>query len=132
LGAAASEWTKRRLRGAPKFRGRKQRPRPEETALAAMSVADGFNLLAKQEPRLLPIADEVMRVAETGRLAGHDDSSIRTAALDIMLRIVATDPLVGPKASKHSRDAGLVATLTAAQVVWAHLASLAGVSRGEP
>jgi hypothetical protein len=82
-----------------------------------MPVADGFNLLTQQEPRLLAIADEVTRVAQAARSAGQDESSLRTSILDIMLRITASDRLVGPKASRHSKDAGLVATLTAAQVV---------------
>jgi hypothetical protein len=132
LHAAASEWTHRRREGAPRVWGRRRRPTSEETALGAMPVADGFNLLAQREPRLLAIADEVIHVTETGRSVSQDESTIRTAVLDIMLRIVATDPLVGPKAPRHSKDADLVATLTAAQVVWAHLASIGGVSRVEP
>jgi hypothetical protein len=132
LHAAASEWTRRRRGGAPRVWGRRRRLTSEETALAALPADEGFNLLAQQEPRLLAIADEAIRVAESARLDGQDGASTRTAVLDIMLRIVATDPLTGPKASRYSKDADLVATLTAAQVVWAHLASITGVSRVEP
>jgi hypothetical protein len=128
LHAAAREWTNRQRRGAPRVWGRRPRPTSAETALAALPVADGFNLLSQQEPRLPAIADEVIRIAHTARSAGQDEPSIRTAVLDIMLRITAADPLVGPKAARHSKDAHLVATLTAAQVVWAHLTSVAGVS----
>jgi hypothetical protein len=95
-------------------------------------MPDGFNLLSQHEPRLPAIADEVIRFAHTARSAGQDEPSIRTVLLNIMLRITATNPLVGPKAAKHSKDADLLVTLTAAQVVWKHLASIAGVSPSAP
>ena len=130
--AAASEWKRRHGGRAPRVWGRKRTPTSEETALAAMPVADGFSVLARQEPRLLAIADEAIRIAESARSAGQDELSIRAVVLDIMLRIVATDPLVGPKARRHSGDADLVTTITATQVVWAYLASIAGVPRLAP
>jgi hypothetical protein len=90
LHLATFVWTNRRRGGAPSVWGR--RPTSEETALAAMPVAQGFSELAQQEPKLFAIANEVIGVAETARSGGQDESSIRTAVLDIMLRISTTDP----------------------------------------
>jgi hypothetical protein len=91
-----------------------------------MPVAEGFSLLAQEEPRLLLIADEALRAAQAGRSAGEDESVVRASIFDIYTRIVTTDPMVGLNASKGG--GGLVATSTADQVVWAYLASITGVS----
>jgi hypothetical protein len=64
---------------------------------------------------LLLIADEALRVAEAGRSAGQDAPVVRASVFDVYTRIVTTEPMVGPNASKVG--GGLVATSTAAQVV---------------
>ena len=124
LGTAAAERELRTRVGVPRIIGRRRST--EEKALAAMPVAEGFSLLAQEEPRLLLIADEALHVAEAGRSAGEDEPVVRASVFDVYTRIVATEPMVGPNASEVG--GGLVATSTAAQVVWAYLASITGVS----
>jgi hypothetical protein len=124
LGTAAAERELRTRVGVPRVIGRKRTP--EEKVLAAMPVAEGFDLLAREEPRLRSVADEALQVAETGRAAGEDESSVRASVGAIQVRIVSTDQIVGPHANKGGH--GLIATSTAVQVTWAYLASITGVS----
>ena len=127
--AAAGEWANRRRVGVPKVWGRKRTS--EEKDLAALPVAEGFRLLAHHEPRLLAVADEAIQIAATGRSAGQNDSSIRTSISNLFVRIVATDPIVGSQAIGQSKLPRLVTTAPATQVVWAHLAAIADVTRGD-
>lgn len=124
LGTAAAERNLRTRVGVPKVIGRRRTT--EERVLAAMPVAEGFDLLAREEPRLLLIADEALRVAQTGRSAGEDEASVRASICEIAVRMVNTDPIIGPRAPKG--DDGLIVTTTAVQVAWAYLASITGVS----
>ena len=125
LGKAAAEGTLRSRVGVPRVIGRRRTP--EEKVLAAMPVTEGFALLAQQEPMLLMVADEALRIARSARADGDDESSIRASIFDIFTRIATTDPIVGRYASKGA--GGLVATDTATHVVWAYLATITGVSR---
>jgi hypothetical protein len=111
--------------GVPRVIGRKRTH--EEKVLAAMPVSESFALLAQREPRLLTVADEALRVAESARGAGEDESSVRASISGLFARITAIDPIVGPKASGHSENPGLVVTETATQVVWTHLVSITDV-----
>jgi hypothetical protein len=51
----------------------------EEARLAAMPVAEGFSLLAHEEPRLPLIADEALRAVQAGRSAGVGESVVRAS-----------------------------------------------------
>ena len=84
LGTAAAERELRTRVGVPRVIG--QRRSTQEKLLAAMPVAEGFRLLAQEEPRLLLIADEALLAAQAGRSAGEDES-----VLVRVKRAVATD-----------------------------------------
>jgi hypothetical protein len=125
LGTAAAERKLQTRVGVPRVIGRRRTA--EEKLLAAMPVTQGFALLAEEEPRLLLIAVEALQAAEAGRAAGEVESVCRASIFDIYTRITATDPIIGPSASSATTG-GLITTSTAVQVVWAHLASITGVS----
>jgi hypothetical protein len=123
LGTAAAEWRLRSRVCVTRMIGRKCSS--DEKALAAMPLQDAFVVLAQQEPRLTDVAEETLRTAEACRSAGQAESSVRAAVGEIFLRILSIEPIIGPKSPHQSR---LVTSPTAVRVVWARMASIAGVS----
>lgn len=88
-----------------------------------MPVEEAFSLLAQQEPRLLEVADEVVRVAESARNQGDGYAEVRRAVDQVVGRAVEVIGMAG-----RTDRSSLFATNTALLVVFHHLYEIAGVS----
>jgi hypothetical protein len=95
----------------------------EEKALAAMPIADAFDLLAHEEPRLLDAEVAARQLAARHR-EDNDGCTASREALNQLSTRVFLDRLVG---KKSERIGSVVATGAAAMVVYEQLAVSAGV-----
>jgi hypothetical protein len=98
---------------------------PEEDALVHMPIAEAFDLLAQEEPRLRVAEAETTDAATKARQAGDGDAGVRAAVGEVVARTVVHDPLVGRSARDQS---GLCASRSAVLVVTEHLYAVAGLS----
>ena len=95
----------------------------EEQSLAAIPIADAFDLLAREEPRLLDADSSARQLAAEHRDDGDGGAALQEALRQLVVRVVWTDQLVG----KTSENGSVLGTQVAAMVVMEHLAASAGV-----
>jgi hypothetical protein len=121
VGTASAERDASHRTGVPLTGGRHS---PEEESLAAMPVADAFNLLSKGEPTLLDADTSARRLAVDHRDDGDGGTALQEALGELVARVISTDRLVGKKSES---DGSLLATNAAVMVVMEHLSASAGV-----
>jgi hypothetical protein len=95
----------------------------DEKALAAMPVADAFQLLAKEEPRLLVAEADARRLADNHSHDVDDGAALEEALGRLIVQVVMSDGLVG---KKGDNPGSILATQPAVFVVAEHLAISAG------
>jgi hypothetical protein len=102
------------------------RPTPREEALIHMPVADAFDLLAQEEPRLRAAEIETADAAAEARAAGQGEAGVRSAVREVVIRTILHDSCIGRSARDQS---GLCATPSAGLVVIEHFNAVAGLSQ---
>jgi hypothetical protein len=120
IGIASAQRDASHRTGVPLLWGRRS---PEEKSLAAMPIADVFDLLAREEPTLLDVDANARQLAVDHREDGDGGAALREALGQLVASVIST-VLVGAK-PKNGRS--IVATQVAAMVVAEHLAASAGV-----
>jgi hypothetical protein len=101
------------------------RPTPREEALIDMPIAEAFDILAQEEPRLRTAEIETADAAAEARATGEGESGVRSAVREVVVRTILHDSCIGRSASDQS---GLCATPSAGLIVIEHLNAVAGLS----
>lgn len=95
----------------------------EEKSLAALSIADAFDLLSKEEPKLLEVEARARQLAVDHREDGDGGAALHEALGQLFPGFIS-DRLVG---RKKSDQRSILATNVAAMVVVEQLVAAAGV-----
>ncbi len=97
---------------------------PREQTLAAMPIADAFNVLSQEEPRLLDADARAHQLAVDHREDGDRGAALQEALGQLVASVISTDRLVG---NRSENSGSILATQVAVMVVMEHLAASAGV-----